>query len=132
MFKAIVAAFFLLTFGGIEPAAAESCDPGLTVNCNDPTAVKKGTKAPTWTVVRCVIGPAGGPYTSIPCDDPRAVHKSPRGLDAVCFLGSDGKIHWDFPRIVYEGRTFKNIRQSGTWQPLWVLTPAEKAWLGIN
>ncbi len=128
MFKMIIASIFL-AFAGMTAAWADSCDG---VNCNQPTAVDKGVKAPTWEVVRCVTGPANGPYTSIPCNDPNAVHKSPKGADAVCFLGSDGKIHWDIPGIVREGRTFKNIRHNGSWQPLWKLTKAEKAKLGIN
>lgn len=118
-----------LLMGGTAPAMA--CEVG-EVNCAQPTPVGKGKKAPVWQVVKCVIGPAGGPYTRIACDDPKAVHKSPKGMDAVCFLGSDGKIHWDIPGIVYEGRTFKNLRVGNEWQPLWTLTKAEKAWLGIN
>lgn len=115
--------------GGTSPSLADACEG---VNCSEPTPVGKGKKAPTWEVVACVIGPSGGPYTRISCGDPAAIHKSPRGLDAVCFLGSDGKIHWDLPGIVYEGRTFKNIRQGGVWQPLWELTRAEKDRLGIK
>ncbi len=118
-----------VTFVGVDMAMA--CVAG-DVNCNQPTAVGKGKKAPTWEVVGCVIGPAGGPYVRIDCDDPDAVHKSPKGMDAVCFLGSDGKIHWDIPGIVYEGRPFKNLRVGSEWQPLWTLTAAEKARLGIN
>lgn len=110
---------------------ATACTPG--VNCNQPTPVGKGKKVPVWHVVQCVIGPAGGPYTAIACNDPRAVHKSPKGLDAVCFLGSDGKIHWDFPGIVYEGRTFKNlVINENESAPIWSLTASEKARLGIN
>lgn len=113
-----------------QPAQAETCQNG--VNCTQPTPVGKGKKAPTWHVVQCVVGLAGGPYTPIACNDPKAIHTSPRGMDAVCFLGSDGKIHWDLPGIVQEGRTFKNVRQGGVWQPSWNLTSAEKAKLGIN
>ncbi len=110
---------------------AEACTPG--VNCNMPTPVGKGKKAPTWKVLYCVTGPEGGPYTPIACDDPRAVHRSPKGLVAVCFFGSDGKLHWDFPGIVYEGRTFKNlVINENESEPIWKLTAAEKARLGIK
>ncbi len=109
----------------------EACESDI--NCNQPTAVGKGQKAPVWHVVRCVVGPPNGPYETIACNDPRAIHISPRGLESVCFLGSDGKIHWDLPGIVFEGRTFKNIKlREGGWQPLWTLTSAEKARLGIK
>ncbi len=152
MFKMIRAFTLLLWLGGMFAPAplvlpvmsvtavvatvemAAACEVG--VNCNDPTAVGKGKKAPLWKVMQCVIGQAGGPYTPIACNDPQAVHKSPKGLDSVCFLGSDGKYHYDFPGIVYEGRTFKNLRvgkgANQDWQPLWTLTAAEKRWLGIK
>ncbi len=110
--------------------AAEACE--TDINCNQPTTVGKGQKAPVWHVVKCVIGPPNGPYETIACNDPSAIHISPRGQESVCFLGSDGKIHWDLPGIVYEGRTFKNIRLADGWQPLWTLTKAEKARLGIK
>lgn len=123
----LLLAFALLWAGSF----AAACEIGA-VNCNQPTAVASGKPVPTWQVVACVIGLEGGPYTRIACDDPQAIHESPRGLDAVCFLGSDGKIHWDQPGIVYEGRTFINLRQGGVWQPRWDLTEAEKDRLGIK
>ncbi|MES2749731.1 MAG: hypothetical protein V4606_05045 [Patescibacteria group bacterium] len=89
------------------------------VNCNDPTGVGKGVKVPVWHVEYCVIGPAGGPYTKIACQDPRAVHTAPTGNQAVCFLGSDGKIHWDYQWAVLEGKKFINRRVDGRWQPDW-------------
>lgn len=95
------------------------------VNCKQPTGVGKGNKVPIWHVVDCVIGPEGGPYTPIACDDPRAVHISPRGDEVVCFLGSDNKIHWDFVGWVRKGRKFINqcVANCGTaaadWQPNW-------------
>lgn len=90
------------------------------VNCNQPTGVGKGNDVPIWHVVDCVIGPEGGPYTRIACDDPRAVHISPRGQKVVCFFGSDNKIHWDLVGWVYKGRQFFNHRVNGRWQPNWV------------
>lgn len=131
MVKIFLAAFVALCFTFLLGEPASACEVGQ-VNCNQPTAVGKGQTVPVWHVVACVVGPEGGPYTRIACNDPRAIHKSPRGMDAVCFYGSDGKIHWDLPGIVYEGRTFINLRQGGVWQPRWTLTTAEKTRLGIR
>lgn len=90
------------------------------VNCNDPTGVGKGADVPIHHVLYCVIGPEGGPYTRVACDDPVAVHVSPLGHEVVCFLGSDNKYHWDLVGWVYKGRKFYNHKVNGRWQPHWV------------
>lgn len=89
------------------------------VSCKQPTGVGDG-EVPIHHVVDCVIGPEGGPYTRIACNDPRAVHISPRGGKVVCFLGSDNKYHWDLVGWVYKGRKFYNHKVNGRWQPHWV------------
>lgn len=90
------------------------------VNCNDPTGVGKGADVPIHHVLYCVVGPEGGPYTRVACDDPRAVHISPFGQKVVCFLGSDNKYHWELVGWVYKGRQFINHKVNGRWQPDWV------------
>lgn len=109
--------------------AAAAC---TGVNCNQPTAVQRGQTVPVWKVIECRVGNEEVGYRQIDCSDTAAIHISPRGDQVVCFYGSDGKLHWDVPGIVYEGRTFKNLLRGGIWQPLWTLTQAEKARLGIN
>ena len=127
--KYLVSAFAaLLMFMSVStPADAGSCKNN--VNCSQPAAVGKGQKVPTWHVVNCLTGPKGVP---IACNDPKAVHKSPRGDNVVCFLGSDDKIHWDHPKVVYKGRPFINLRRNGIWQPKWTMTKAEKDFFGIK
>ncbi len=88
------------------------------ISCDQPTAVKKGTKVPVWTVAYCVVGNPGS-YREIDCKSPRAVHTSPLGRPAVCFIGSDGKVHWDAQREVHVGRPFINRLTGGRWQPDW-------------
>ena len=102
---------------------AGQCVPNNSVVCKDPTAVQKGAKVPVWKVAYCVLGPAGGPYTKIGCQDPRAVHIAPTGNEAVCFVGTDNKIHWDYQREVLEGRPFINHLMGGRWQPDWQSPP---------
>lgn len=106
-----------LLYGATTPAAACTSDD---INCSQPTGVGKGNEVPIWFVVDCVVGPEGGPYTRIACDDPAAVHISPRGKEAVCFIGSDRKIHYDLPGWVWKGRKFFNHKINGSWQPHWV------------
>lgn len=124
--SAVAAISFSLMLGGVAapimlataaPAAACTLDVG--VSCKTPTGVGKGNKVPVWHVVNCVVGPEGGPYTKIACKDPKAVHIAPTGNEAVCFLGSDGKIHWDYQWVVHEGKKFINRRVGGRWQPDW-------------
>ena len=113
MALAVISSTFIV--GGVTQASA--CTPG--VNCNTPTGVGKGQKVPVWHVQYCVLGPAGGPYTKIGCQDPRAVHIAPTGNESVCFVGSDGKVHWDYQWAVHEGKKFINRRVDGRWQPDW-------------
>jgi hypothetical protein len=122
-----LAALTALAIGFATTAAA--C---VGVNCNQPTAVQRGQSVPVWHVVECRVGNPEAGYTKIDCSDPAAIHISPRGDRVVCFYGSDGKLHWDVPGIVHEGRTFKNLLRGGIWWPLWTLTQAEKGRLGIN
>lgn len=94
--------------------AEAGCEP----NCDQPTAVQRGQKVPVWKVLYCVVGKPGE-YRRIDCQDPRAVHRTPTGNDGVCFIGSDGKPHWDYQWAVHEGRRFINHRIGGRWQPDW-------------
>ena len=112
VFAALVAAP-LGFFGGLT--TAEAC---TGISCKQPSAVNRGTKAPVWSVDYCVIGQPGH-YTPIDCKSARAVHTSPLGRPAVCFVGTDRKVHWDAQREVYEGRPFINHLVGGRWQPDW-------------
>jgi hypothetical protein len=98
-------------------SAWADCLPG--VNCNQPTAVTRGQAVPVWAVLYCFRGPADGQHEIVDCQDPQAVHIAPSGNEAVCFMGSDGKPHWDYQWAVYEGRRFINRRVNGQWQPDW-------------
>jgi len=110
-----------LLMGSVTTAAA--CTQG--VNCNQPTGVGKGKTVPVWEVLYCFIGPATGEHEVLPCQDPRAVHKTPTGTDGVCFMGSDGKPHWDYQWAVHKKKRFINqcVANCGTdsavWQPNW-------------
>ncbi len=93
---------------------AYACTKGLS--CKQPTA-KRG-RIPVWEVSYCVVGNPGS-YRKIDCKSPRAIHRAPTGNLAVCFVGSDGKVHWDYQREVYVGRPFINHKIGGRWQPDW-------------
>ncbi len=106
---------FLAFAFGLLAGAAEACEP----NCNQPTAVTGNQPIPVWRVERCVIGPENGSYTTVYCMDPRAVHISPYGKPSVCFIGTDGKLHWDYPDEVVVGRRFINHFYHGSWRVDW-------------
>lgn len=90
--------------------------------CRKPVAVQRGQKVPVWEVLYCVVGKPGN-YTRIGCKDRRALHRTPTGNMGVCFIGSDGKAHWDYQREVHVGRPFINRFTGGRWQPDWQSPP---------
>ena len=104
------------TFGGVNTAEAKA--KKCFINCNQPTAVKKGQKIPVWRVKYCVVGSPGS-YREVDCKSREAVHRTPIGTKGVCFIGSDGKEHWDYQREVHVGRPFINRFTGGRWQPDW-------------
>ncbi len=116
MASAITAA---AAFVGGAPALADCTGQ---VNCGQPTAVLNGQQVPIWEVAYCIVGPADGEHERISCQDPRAVHITPTGNNGVCFIGTDGKAHWDYQSVVVEGHQFFNHRIDGRWQPHWIPT----------
>ncbi len=118
MKKLLIAAAFILSATVTTAFAGQFSDGTVSVSCDTPTAVTGGTPVPIWKVAYCVIGKYPN-YTKIDCKDPRAVHTAPTGNEAVCFVGTDRKVHWDYQREVHVGRPFINHRINGRWQPDW-------------
>lgn len=106
--------FGFMAVGGVDTAYA--CNKG--VSCKQPVGVGRGNKVPVWHVSHCVVGNPGN-YTTVDCKSSRALHRSPLGKMAVCFVGTDDKVHWDNQREVHVGRPFINRRLDGRWQPDW-------------
>jgi hypothetical protein len=112
------AAFILLVATMSLTSTVESAYACEGVSCDQPTGVGKGNKAPVWKVLRCVVGPADNRKT-VNCKSEEAEHFLPTGIYGVCFIGSDGKEHYDYQWVVHKGRKFKNRKINGRWQPDW-------------
>jgi hypothetical protein len=93
--------------------SAEACGK---ISCAMPVGIAHGQKAPVWKVAYCVVGNPGS-FTKVDCKSPAAVHTSPLGKPVVCFIGTDGKPHWDAQSWVWVGRKFINHFANGRWQP---------------
>ena len=119
IFAALVAAPIGFIWGDAAAAGQKNC---TKISCDQPKAVNRGTEIPVWQVDYCVIGQPGH-YTEVDCKSPRAVHTSPLGRPAVCFVGTDKKVHWDAQREVHVGRPFINHKVAGRWQPDWQTPP---------
>lgn len=102
---------FALT-GGVNTAFAGS---NCQVNCNDPV---KGKRGKNWIVLRCVVGSPGS-YETVDCKSKEAVHKLPTGKYGVCFIGSDGRVHYTIQKNVWKGREFFNQFHGGRWKVNW-------------
>ena len=89
------------------------------ISCAQPTGVGRGNKAPVWKVAYCVVGNTPGNYRKVNCKSSEAVHLTPTGNMGVCFVGTDGKVHWDYQYAVYVGARFINRKVGGRWQPDW-------------
>jgi hypothetical protein len=113
---ATVAALALTVAFDLPASASKKCTSNIS--CAQPTGVGKGKKAPVWRVSYCVVGKPSN-YRKVNCKSPEALHRTPTGNMGVCFVGSDGKVHWDYQWVVHVGRPFINRKVDGRWQPDW-------------
>lgn len=118
----LVAVGFTLGLGTFASGPVQAAGNCTGINCGQPTAVAPGQDVPVWQVAYCVVGQPGS-YRQVDCQSAEAVHMTPTGNMGVCFIGSDGKPHWDYQREVIVGRPFINHRIGGRWQPDWQTPP---------
>ncbi|MFM2381244.1 MAG: hypothetical protein RLZZ76_9 [Candidatus Parcubacteria bacterium] len=108
-----VAAIVISTLVG--GAAAAFAGQNCGVNCSDPV---KGKRGKNWEVDYCVVGSPGN-YMKVGCKSSAAVHLLPNGKRGVCFIGTDGRVHYSIQPKVWEGREFFNQKHQGQWMINW-------------